>query len=89
LPECAVFKYDEQEAIEKLARFKKSTDFLANNKTKLRKQQKDKYVAIKDGKFVDADEDIEVLRKNLKKKGMDAKDVLIEFMPSDEVIWIL
>ena len=55
----------------------------------IRKEFKNKFVAIKDSKILDSDADVDILIKKLNKKGTDPSFVLIEFMPEKEMKLIL
>lgn len=85
----AAFKYDEKEVVKLFSIHEKNQDFLSNNMNRLRSTYKNKYVAIKDEKVIAFHDDDDELHKILKKKGIDRKEVLIDFIPSSDIIYIM
>ena len=90
MPECStLLKYDESEVSKLLSDFKKNSICLNKNKIKLRGKYKDMYIAIKEGEIIGANENVDELYNEIEYKGIDLNKVLIEFIPSDEIIYIL
>lgn len=53
----------------------------------LKKSYDNKFVAIKNGRIVGSDNDLKKLLKDLKKKEIDPKNVLIQFISSIPIIF--
>lgn len=53
----------------------------------LKKSHDDEFIAIKHRQVVESDKDIERLLRNLKKKKIDSKNVLIQFVSSIPTIF--
>lgn len=89
MTKCVNYNFNEEEVLNQLSEFQKSSDWFSKHIKELRGKYGDNYVAIKDGKFLLSHEDFDELCKILEKRRIDLKDVLIQFIPSDDVIWIL
>ena len=53
------------------------------------KEYKGKFVARRGNKLLDADEDLERLLGRLKRKGVDVREVVIDYVPAEDEILIV
>ena len=89
MAKCITVGYNEEEVAQQLFAFRKSTSWFNENRMKLRQEYKDNYIAIRNGKVIVINPDIERIYNILKEKNIPINEVLIEFLPSDDLIWIL
>jgi len=78
-----------EEELKILKEFQKDTQWLIENYQKLKKEFVDRFVAIKNGKVIESDENLDKLIEKLQKKGEDASKTVIEFIPPEDMIIIL
>lgn len=77
---------DEKKIVEKLNETERDYKWLIKNKKELRKQFKNKFVAILNERVVASSLNVEELIKELKEKNLE--DVIIEFIEPENVIII-
>jgi len=72
-----------------LRSFAENRKWLYQNYTSLAKKYNNKFVAVKDKKVIAVEDTLEALFNTLKKKGIDAADVLIEFLTLEDILFLL
>ncbi|MBI2578142.1 MAG: hypothetical protein HYW26_00365 [Candidatus Aenigmarchaeota archaeon] len=80
---------EEAQILESLKAFEKDFLWLTENKEAVRKEYKNEYVAVKDGKVIETDKKLDKLIKKLKKRGENPAELVIKFIPEKDfvVIW--
>ncbi|MEE9115279.1 MAG: DUF5678 domain-containing protein [Thermoplasmata archaeon] len=81
-------EFDEKTILKHLRTFRKSTSWITKNVQKLRSKYPDQYVAVYDRKVIGTDLDFDLLFKRLEGK-YNMSHVVIEFIPSEELILVL
>ncbi len=75
--------------VQSIISYEKDIKWLNDHKEELRKDYKNKFVAIKGNKILDSGADVDDLIKKLKNKGIDPSFVLVEFITEKEMKLIL
>ena len=78
-----------QKEIQLIKEINEEDDWLRKNYESIRKEYKNKFVAVKDKKVIECDEHLEKLMKKLERKQVNAAQTLIEFIPEKSMLLIL
>jgi len=76
------------EIIRSIQRRQRNAVWIDKSMRRLRKQFGDQYIAVKNRRVIDSDDDFEPLLGRLRKLG-DTDSVTIEYVTKEEVVWIL
>ncbi len=76
------------ETIRSIRRERRNSEWIDRSMPALRKEFGDRYIAVKNRKVVDSDEDFEKLLGRMRTLG-DPESVTIEFVTAKECIWVL
>ena len=76
------------EILEAIRRKRENVEWVSGAASKLREKYGGRYVAVKDRKVIDVDENFEVLLARVRKRA-DASSITIEYVTEAEYLWIL
>lgn len=71
---------DGDDTLETIESFMSDWIMIGKRLDELRERYPDKYVAVKNGKIVDSDEDLDALLSRLEEKGIDPSRTPVEFI---------
>lgn len=80
--------YDKEE-LDKLETYKRNLRWFKANYSEIKASHNGQYVAIKDEKLVDSDEDPEALFKRLKEVYADLSRLVVEYVSQHKAIYVL
>jgi predicted DNA-binding protein (UPF0278 family) len=77
---------NQTEILRSIRREQRNSEWINKSISTLRKKFGDRYIAVKDRKVIDSDEDFDALLLRIRKQG-DPESVTIEFVTPAENIW--
>lgn len=78
-----------QSEAQQLNEVRKTTEYIKNSYDLLKKNYTNQYIAIKDGKIIAHDKDIDTVFRQLKSKKINLATVLIEFLHPKDILLVL
>jgi len=79
---------NQTEILRSIRREQRNSEWINKSISNLRKKFGDRYIAVKNRRVIDSDEDFDALLLRIRKLG-DPESVTIEFVTAEEYIWIL
>jgi len=79
---------NQTEIIRSIRREQRNSEWIDRSLPALRKKFGDRYIAVKNRKVIDSDEDFDALLSRIRKLG-DPEWVTFEFVTAEECIWVL
>ena len=78
-----------EEILEEITAAEKRYDYLDSKREELLEKYPDQFVAVTENDVVATARTVKKLLSELKKKGLEARDVSIRFMLAEDVEWVL
>ncbi|MEM5869594.1 MAG: DUF5678 domain-containing protein [Candidatus Aenigmatarchaeota archaeon] len=75
-----------QKQLQLIEKMDKNDELVRKNYEELQKKYKNEFIAIKNGKVIDHDTEIEKLRDRLKTKEKDLTTILVYFIPEKNTV---
>jgi len=79
---------NQEEILRSIRREQRNSEWINNSMSTLRKKFGDRYIAVKNRKVIDSDEDFETLLSRIRKAG-NPESATFEFVTAEECIWQL